>query len=252
MPTYLSPGVYVEEVQRLTTHRGRGHGGRRLRGLRVRRPVPHADPGDELEPVRRPVRRLRRGQLPGPRGLRVLQQRRRIGVHRPGRQDGEDGDGASRRSPSSSRCRASPPRSAPTASRRCLAGGDDGTAQRRGHRRARGPAAGQLPLSSARRGRTTRCSRPHHPRKARTNVATGERELEDGHGGGGGRDRRRRAPGDQRHRGARRPQACPRGGDLTIRSRCTPAEYIGDTRRAHRLRRARGDRRRHDGLPSPT
>ena len=53
MPTYLTPGVYVEEVpSRDQADRGCRHLGRGVRRARARRPGQHADADLELDPVR--------------------------------------------------------------------------------------------------------------------------------------------------------------------------------------------------------
>ncbi len=76
--------------------RGRGRGGlppdRRCRHVRggVRRPGQvrtgeRPDPRHQLDPVRADVRRLHGRLVPRPRRVRLLQQRRRLGVHRPRR-----------------------------------------------------------------------------------------------------------------------------------------------------------------------
>ena len=90
MPTYLSPGVYVEEVDSGSRPiEGVGHRRRRLRRAGRGRPVQRADPGAELDRVRPQLRRLRRGLVPRPIRLRLLPERRRQLLrrpHRPGEQ----------------------------------------------------------------------------------------------------------------------------------------------------------------------
>ena len=67
MPTYLSPGVYVEEVQlRLQADRGRrARPSPRSSGWRRKGPANAADAGHELAPVRREVRRHHAGAYLG-------------------------------------------------------------------------------------------------------------------------------------------------------------------------------------------
>ena len=86
MPNYLSPGVYIEEVQAASRPiEGVGHGRGGLRGPCPARSRQHAGDGHELEPVRRLVRRLHGGVVPRARGLRLLPQRRHDRLHRPDR-----------------------------------------------------------------------------------------------------------------------------------------------------------------------
>ena len=78
MPTYLSPGVYVEEVEAGSRPiEGVGTAVAAFVGLAAGGPGQHADPGHELDPVHPDVRRLRRGLVPRPRRVRLLPQRRR-------------------------------------------------------------------------------------------------------------------------------------------------------------------------------
>ena len=94
MPEYLSPGVYVEEVD---SGRGRSkvpapRRPRSLAWLPQVRPTPGT--GDQLDAVRRHLRRPRRGgtaqpahgrRLPLARRLRLFPQRRRSMLHHPHR-----------------------------------------------------------------------------------------------------------------------------------------------------------------------
>ena len=78
MPNYLSPGVYVEEVEAGSRPiEGVGTAVAAFVGPRAARAREHADAGHELEPVRRHVRRVHRGLVPRARRLRLLPQRRR-------------------------------------------------------------------------------------------------------------------------------------------------------------------------------
>ena len=84
MPNYLSPGVYVEEVEA---------GSRPDRGRRAR-PSPHSSASPRAGPTNAPtlvtnwsqfvdrLRRLHRGLVPRPRRVRLLPQRRRRGLRR--------------------------------------------------------------------------------------------------------------------------------------------------------------------------
>ena len=94
MPTYLSPGVYVEEVPAGSPDRGRRHRGRRVRRPGREGPDQRADAGLQLDPVHRDVRRLRRELLPRPRRLRLLPQRRRQLLRRPDRRRQRNGQPA--------------------------------------------------------------------------------------------------------------------------------------------------------------
>ena len=86
MPQYLSPGVYVEEVDSGSRPiEGVGTAVAAFVGLAHARPVQHPDPGQQLDAVRVHVRRVRAGLLPGPRRLRLLHERRRQLLRRPDR-----------------------------------------------------------------------------------------------------------------------------------------------------------------------
>ncbi len=85
MPTYLSPGVYVEEVE---PARARSRGSAPPSppsSVSPRGAVQHPDAGHQLEPVHPDVRGVRRGLLPRARGLRLLPERRRQLLRRPHR-----------------------------------------------------------------------------------------------------------------------------------------------------------------------
>ena len=60
MPTYLSPGVYVEEVRGGAADRRGRYGGGRVRRPRRAGTVQRADARDQLDPVHHDLRRLRR------------------------------------------------------------------------------------------------------------------------------------------------------------------------------------------------
>ena len=100
MPTYLTPGVYVEEVPSANKPiEGVGTVGRRVRGPRPRRSGQHADADLELDPVLEDLRRsgqpgqrpVHGGRLPGALRLRVLPERRQPVLDRPRRR--RDGGG---------------------------------------------------------------------------------------------------------------------------------------------------------------
>ncbi len=77
MPSYLSPGVYVEEVASGSRPiEGVGTSVAAFVGPRPDGPAQRADAGDQLEPVRRVLRRVHRRVLPRALRLRLLQQRR--------------------------------------------------------------------------------------------------------------------------------------------------------------------------------
>ena len=89
--TYLTPGVYVEEVASSSRDAlRRGDRRRRVRRLhrqgadgRSDRPGRReAAPGHQLDPVREAVRRLRAGHHAAALGVRLLQQRRQPRLHR--------------------------------------------------------------------------------------------------------------------------------------------------------------------------
>ena len=78
MPQYLSPGVYVEEVDSGSRPiEGVGTAVAAFVGLAAAGPVQRAHARHQLDPVHPDLRRLRRGLLPGPRRLRLLHERRR-------------------------------------------------------------------------------------------------------------------------------------------------------------------------------
>ena len=78
MPTYLSPGVYVEEVEAGSRPiEGVGTAVAAFVGLAAAGPGQRADARHQLEPVHPDLRRLRRGLVPRPRRLRLLPERRR-------------------------------------------------------------------------------------------------------------------------------------------------------------------------------
>ena len=83
MPNYLSPGVYVEEVEAGSRPiEGVGTAVAAFVGLAARGTGQPADPRHELEPVHPDVRRLHRGLVPRARRVRLLPQRRRRRVRR--------------------------------------------------------------------------------------------------------------------------------------------------------------------------
>ena len=83
MPNYLSPGVYVEEVEAGSRPiEGVGTAVAAFVGLAEKGPMQRADAGLELDPVRRDLRRLHAGHLPGPRRLRLHAERRQQLLHR--------------------------------------------------------------------------------------------------------------------------------------------------------------------------
>jgi hypothetical protein len=134
---------------RCPADRRRGYRGRRVRRVRRGRPVPHADPGHELGPVHPALRWLHRGHLPGPRGLRVLLQRRRRRLRGADRRlrRGRLGAGRRRDRPGTAgRCAAAGgarrvPGRRPARCRRGV-GGDR-------RRTRRGPAGGPVPVPGA-------------------------------------------------------------------------------------------------------
>ena len=102
MPTYLSPGVYVEEMEAgARPIEGVGTAVAAFVGLASAGSVQRPDPRHELEPVHLHLRRFRRGLLPAPRRVRLLPERRRRLLRRAhrrqrcgfaGRPGGADGD----------------------------------------------------------------------------------------------------------------------------------------------------------------
>ena len=103
MPTYLSPGVYVEEVElREQADRGRGHRHRGVHRHGAEGTGEPAHPGDQLAPVRREVRRHHRRRVPRPRRVRLLPQRWRQLLRRARRRP-TNGDGDASRSSSAQR-----------------------------------------------------------------------------------------------------------------------------------------------------
>ena len=136
MPTYLSPGVYVEEVSSGSRPiEGVGTAVAAFVGFAEKGPANAADARHELDPVHPDVRRLRRGLVPGARRVRLLPQRRRRRLRRADRRRWRR-----RRERPTAQARAA--RAAARASRRLAvkaleagAAGDDD--HRRGRRRAR-------------------------------------------------------------------------------------------------------------------
>ena len=239
MPNYLSPGVYVEEVEA---------GSRPSRASAP--PSPHSSASPRTGPrTRRRWSRtgasssqtfgdFMRGLVPGPRRVRLLPQRRRRGLRRPHRRRRRD----ARRATAELHERQGRRHAAPTASSALEAGpgGNEITVEvvptpraGRGHVQADGQRSG----GKARSRRSTTC----RPSKGKTQRRHDRQGAVEAHPARGGRQRRRaRArPGDA----ARHPA---RGGDERQPVRVTPDDYVGDSRRPHRLRRPRGGRRGHD------
>ena len=92
VPTYTAPGVYVEEIP--STQKVLASAPTAVAafvGFTERAPQDDPNdpqglapaPGHQLEPVREPVRRLRRGCSAAPLRLRLLPQRRKPRLHRP-------------------------------------------------------------------------------------------------------------------------------------------------------------------------
>ena len=87
MPTYMSPGVYVEEVSSGSKPiEGVGTAIAAFVGMAPKGPANAADPRHELAAVRREVRRHHRRRLPRPRRVRLLPERRRHLLRRARRQ----------------------------------------------------------------------------------------------------------------------------------------------------------------------
>ena len=83
MPNYLSPGVYVEEVEAGSRPiEGVGTAIAAFVGLAAHGPDQRADPDHQLGAVRRHLWRLHGRLVPGPRRVRLLPQRRRLGLRR--------------------------------------------------------------------------------------------------------------------------------------------------------------------------
>ena len=242
MPTYLSPGVYVEEVESgATPPRRRGYGGGRLRRARRERALQHADPGEQLDRVRRDVRRVPAGVLPRPVRLRLLHERRRQLLRRPHRAERLR---ARARAP-----RSSPPGRTPSSAGPKFAAIDAARPARRDHRgdhRRRRRLAhgrhvqGRREAATASRSRSSTASRS---RRGKTNVATVVNAAVDADPGRGGHRRQRwRGSGPARSPSPSRPPP-PFPAPSALHGRLRRRR-----RRPHRVRRPGDGRRDHDAV----
>ena len=241
MPQYLSPGVYVEEVDSGSRPiEGVGTAVAAFVGLADARPVQHPDPDQQLDAVRVHVRRVRARHLPGARRLRLLHERRRQLLRRPDRRRRQRLHRRSRRD----RGRRPAGRiGQPAAGRRGRREPAPGRARDRGRPRGRRGAdrrhvqAGREARRPGRRG-----VRPadHQPRQAERRDDRQRRVQDDQDRGR--RFRRDREAG-RRHR---RPRAARAAGRRPV-AVADRRRLRRQRRRAHRLRRARGRRRGHDG-----
>ena len=86
MPTYLSPGVYVEETDSGSRPiEGVGTAVAAFVGLAEKGPFNQPTLDQQLDPIHQDVRRLRRRSVPGRIRIRVLPERRWELLHRPDR-----------------------------------------------------------------------------------------------------------------------------------------------------------------------
>ena len=251
MPTYLSPGVYVEEVDSGSRPiEGVGTAVAAFVGLADDRTVQPADAGDQLDPVHLDVRRLHRRLVPRPFRLRLLPERRRQLLRRPDRRRRSGADRFSRAA-RPHQWGESPFRISATAPGPA---GNDLTVEIVDGSAAKAPAEGEtidpaeqpFKLIVKRGGQAVEEFDNLTAKRGRQNVAhhrsTQQSKLiriEE-------TDWRR-----SRHRpGARAAWSAPhwplRSSELTHR------RLRRRRRRPHRVRRPRGRRRDHDGRASPT
>ena len=242
MPKYLSPGVYVEEVEAGSRPiEGVGTAVAAFVGFAARGSPQPADAGHELEPVHGRRSAISCRGRTWPCRLRLFQQRRRCCyVVRVGHSNG-----------------AAPPRAELTAAAQPSIGAYQVVAlEAGGRRRRRSPvevsvtpsASGDdaLKLSVSRGGNGRRGVRRAHDREGRPERREGgERAVEAGPASSSSRCRRGSSRARNGHRNARRPRGP--GAD-----RDQPGRLRRQFGRPHGLRRPRGDRRGHDGVACPT
>ena len=244
MPNYLSPGVYVEEVEAGSRPiEGVGTAVAAFVGLAARGPDQRADARHQLGAVRQHLRRLHRGLVPRPRRLRLLPERRRRLLRRPHRRRLRR---CPRRGPSSRAAKdgssARLPRSI------ALEPGPAGNADQGRRHRGRPDAEGDtFKLTVSAPGTRRRGLRRRHDQ------ARQEQRRDRGQGAVEAHPAR----GD-RH-GQRRSSACPprarsRSPAPTSAKpvRLTPGRLRRRLRRSDRVRRPRGRRRASRCSPSPT
>ena len=229
MPQYLSPGVYVEEVDGGSRPiEGVGTAVAAFVGLADARPVQHPDPGQQLDAVhRRRSASFVAGLLPGARRLRLLPERRRQLLRRPDRRRRQ------RRRRRRSRDRAPARRRRPLGSRLRVVALDAGTCarasiERRGRRRRGRRGADRRHVQARRQARRPgrRGVRPRDDRAAASsNVATMVNAAVQAHP-----DRGRSARGAiEKPRHGRRSRSCrPRRRPRRRRRRLTADDYVGD------------------------
>ena len=220
MPTYLTPGVYVEEVPSAEKPiEGVEHVDRRVRGLGAGRPGQHADADLELDPVREDLRRPERarqrpvhgGRVPRALRLRVLPERRQPVLGRPRRRRRRQ----RRRAARAPRCRPRPTRPS------------------RPSRRRRSRASTARSRSRSPRSRSARAKARTRPTRSR--VDAGRRQ-----GGVHGPDAQE-GPQQPRDQGQRAVEADQDRGDRRVAAR--GAARPGD-RHVHAVGRRRSTRRR--------
>ena len=264
MPTYLTPGVYVEEIPAQSKPiEGVGTSIAAFVGLAPGRAGQHADADLELDPVRPHLRRpaepreraVHGGRLPRPRRLRLLPERRRPLLDRPRRQrrrrrgsapgaGGAAGGGRTRRSRRSAPWRSTASRT--TSSVEITRGGAEPPPEGEGEDGGGGggkdgrsrPTAWWCTAGDAREeheGLTLKKGRNYIATKVNAGVeadqARGDRRVAAGRAAG---------PRHRHVQAARRPSAEPRDlGASRLRGRRRQAPGHG---------RPRGGRRDHDGL----
>ena len=228
MPTYLSPGVYVEEVAAgARPLEGVGTAVAAFVGLAEDGPVQHADPGQQLDPVHRHLRRVRRRArylaqsvygyfMNGGGNCYVV----RIG------QDGTERTGAAQRPGQGAGRRADARRSAGSRSTAI----DPAVAARRGQRRGHRPGRRQpgrrhVQAGGQARRRGGRGVRPARPSAGASRTwstmvnAVSKLDPARGH-----RQRRRRAAGQRRDRAGRARRRRP----PLPSTRLSADDYVGD------------------------
>ena len=134
MPTYQSPGVFVEEAPSgARPLEGVGTAVAAFIGLAEDGPFNAPDPGEQLDPVHDHLRRLRARFLPGPVGLRLLHERRRQLLRRPHRAERLGRRAGTARRPGQGAGRGADRADRPAQGQRARPGGAARRGQRRGH-----------------------------------------------------------------------------------------------------------------------
>ena len=252
MPSYLSPGVYVEEVAAgVRPIEGVGTAVAAFVGFAetARSTSRRWSPTGTSTPQR--FGGFTEGAYLAALGLRLLRQRRRRRVRRPRRRPGQDAsaasaDGGRARRPAGGaggRRRLRSSRPLPRRHRGVTSRSPTRTARTR-----RGPLQAARPPGRRGRGDVRRL---HQARTSRTTWSTQVKTLQaDPVHRAAGR-RRRPAPTPRRSR-CPTPAAAPAAAGPGEVARLGPAEYLGDAAAPHRLRRPGEPSTRSPWSPCPT